>query len=387
MKRVLAFAFIAAVSGAEASAQSLMNGAGLGVPIESVDARTRSLGGLGIGLWGTALLPGDPAAAASITVPTAVFTAQPSWVDLVGEGASTDFQSTRFPLIGIAYPAWGLGTATFSIGSFLDQRYEASRAVTLDLADGPVAATDAFVSTGGVSEFRLGLARVINDRASVGVQVGRYNGTLTRSLVRSLDGITAEGNVLDYESTGRWAYSGTSVTAGFGLTFGTVARVAGSATWSTDLTAEASENTEAPDGTFTMPMQYRLGATAVLAPGLSVSASAALADWSVAGGDITQGSAFNTTSYGVGVELSRARLLGRTAPLRFGYRKSDLPFALRSEAPTESVWSGGFGLGLSEQAAVILAGLDLAIERGERRSLGITERFWRAALTLRVAGF
>lgn len=370
-----------------AGAQSLFNGAGLGVPIDPVDARSRALGSAGIGLWGTSLVPGDPAAAARISVPTAVFTAQPSWVDFSREGEATDFRSTRFPLVAIAYPAFGLGTATFSFGSFLDQRYEATRAATLDLEAGPVAAIDSFTSEGGVSEIRLGLSRALDQRFSVGLQVGRYNGTLTRTLTRSLEGVDAEGQVLDFRADGRWAYSATSVTAGAAATLGTRARLAGSLTWSTDLEAEPSETTEAPGGTFALPLQVRVGGTAVLAPGLLLSASLLSSDWTSTADDLRESDARNTVSYGVGVELSRARILGRDAPLRLGYRKSELPFALEDGAPVETVFSGGLGLGLSQTGSVILAGLDLAIERGSREEVGITENFWRAALTLRVAGF
>lgn len=387
MKRlVVVLTVLGALGPGQLRAQSFFNGVGLGVPIDAVDARSRAMGNVGIGLWGTALLPGDPAAAAGITVPTAIFTAQPIWVETLLGDEAVEHQSTRFPLVGIAYPAWNLGTITFSFGSFLDQRYRATRAVTLDLEGGAVAATDEFESRGGVSEIRLGLSRPVNSFTALGLQVGRYNGTLTRTLTRSLEGVTAEGTVLDFEAGGRWAYSGTSVTGGASFNLGTVGRLAASLTWSTDLEAEASEATEAPGASYALPLQIRVGGTAVLAPGLAVSASFAQADWqtTVASPRV---SSRTIQTYGVGVELGRAQLLGRNAPLRVGYRHTDLPFALGDGEPYERVWSAGLGLGLSETAAVILAGADLSIERGSRMGGLADENFWRAALTLRVAGY
>lgn len=369
--------------------QSLFSGAGLGLPTDAVDARARALGNVGIGLWGTGILPSDPAAAAPLAVPTATFTAQPSWVDFgrddTGEQAS--FRATRFPLVGIAYPAWGLGNVTFTFGSFLDQRYEATRTGTVELLGGPVAIDDAFTSEGGVSEIRLGLSRMVGQAVAVGFSVGRYNGTSTRRLVRALEGVVAEGNVLDFEAGGRWAYSASSFTGGAAVSIGDVARLAGSFTVSSELQAEASDDTQGADRAFSVPFQLRLGGTGLLAPGLAVTASWASADWSAAAADLSSGTAQATSSFGIGVELSRARLFGRNAPLRFGYRRTDLPFSLRGGSPTETVWSGGLGLGLSESAAVTLAAVDLAIERGERLEGGISESFWRAAVSLRVAGF
>jgi hypothetical protein len=70
-----------------------------------------------------------------------------------------------------------------------------------------------------------------------------------------------------------------------------------------------------------------------------------------------------------------------------GYRHRDLPFTFQGGAPTETAWTGGLGLALNEVGELVRAGLDLALERGERTSIVINEKFWRASLTLRVAGF
>ncbi|HSG49950.1 MAG TPA: hypothetical protein VLA43_19155, partial [Longimicrobiales bacterium] len=86
-------------------------------------------------------------------------------------------------------------------------------------------------------------------------------------------------------------------------------------------------------------------------------------------------------------ELSRARLLGRAAPLRLGYRKRDLPFALGTGTPSETVWAGGIGINLSQTGELVRAAVDLAIERGDRSDSVLSERFWRGTLTVRVSSF
>jgi hypothetical protein len=88
----------------------------------------------------------------------------------------------------------------------------------------------------------------------------------------------------------------------------------------------------------------------------------------------------------VGLELAQARVLGREAPLRLGFRHSDLPFAAPSESASERAFSGGFGLDLNQTGDFVLAALDLAVERGRRSAGSLTENFWRGTLSLRLAG-
>jgi hypothetical protein len=138
-----------------------------------------------------------------------------------------------------------------------------------------------------------------------------------------------------------------------------------------------------------MPFQVRLGATAVLAPGLSLAAGFTSADWSVIDKDLADGpSAGTTNSFGVGIELARASILGKNAPLRFGYHRRDLPFVLDQQgAATEAVWAGGLGLHLSQVGDFVRAAVDLAMERGTRKDNVFSESFWRGTVTVRVSSF
>ena len=63
---MLGAALVAAPSQLEA--QSLVARAGLGLPVEPLDARSRAMGGAGIGLSGAYLLATDPAAAAGLVL-------------------------------------------------------------------------------------------------------------------------------------------------------------------------------------------------------------------------------------------------------------------------------------------------------------------------------
>jgi len=376
-------AFLVLSSARGLVAQSLFNADGIGTPTDPLDARSVAMGSVGVGLLGGVLLPTDPAAAADIALPTLVMTAQPSWVDYqrsTPEEAGK-FRGNRFPLLGIAYPVFRAGVATLTFGSYLDQRYRADRDLLIPLYDTTATARDVFRSSGGVSSVRIGFARNVAQGLSVGVSYGRYTGSVSRTLQRFFQ----DSTLAAYQSGGSWSYSGQSVTGGVSYSVGSVARVAGSLTWSGTLGATASSDTEAGNSYYDLPLEYRIGASAVLMHGLNMTAGLARADWA---GTSSHFAGSTTTSVGFGFELTQASLLGKSAPIRLGYRKSDLPFRMSGQGQgTESTLSGGVGMKFRESGDFTLAGLDLTLERGTRKDDYLTEHFWRGTLSLHVAGF
>jgi hypothetical protein len=391
---LLALTLLAATPGA-GQAQSILSAAGLGIPVDAVDARAQALGGVGIGLQGEAISVGDPAAAAHLIVGTVMMTAQPSWVSYTNSATKEtgSFSAARFPLVGVAYPAFNLGVLTFSFESVLDQRYRGEEPATVTLSDTMLAVTDSFTSAGGVSQVRLGFARAVGRRFAVGVSVGRYGGSLTRRLVRTFNDTIASTPLSQFQAGGYWDYSGVAVTGGLSADLGTVAHVAGSVTWSGKLKATASSDTKGSSATYDLPVQVRLGATGILAPGLAINAGFTRANWSAIKNQVTTGTVSGPSmTWGAGVELARASFLGRSAPLRVGYRHSDLPFSLTGNKPVETAWSAGFGLVLKQaqtltQSALTQASVDLTFEDGRRTDGPVTENFKRLALTLRLTGY
>ena len=381
-----------ALSVAPVSGQSIFNSAGVGLPLEALDGRSRALGSFGIGLPGASLLPADPGAVGRLILPTGVISAQPTWAEYTedGSGKTQYSQGGRFPLIGMAYPVLG-GTATVQLTSFLDQNFSGERPVTVDLGGVPVDATDLFLQDGSVSTILVGYGRYILPNTAVGLNIGRYAGTAERKLARSFGDIgntTGSGDVADYETQGLWSYSGEVISGGVSSDLSSVIRVAASATWSTDLGAQASEETAGLNRSFSIPLQLSFGTSVRLAPGLIVVASATRADWSRTEKDLVSGAKARTASgFGVGLELSQARVLGKEAPLRVGYRSTELPFTLGSDGVNERIFSGGLALTLNETDGVVLATTDLAVERGQRSGGGVTEDFWRGTISVRLASF
>lgn len=385
------WAALTVVSAEVAHGQSVFNAAGLGVPSEALDGRSRAMGSMGIGLPGGAFMPTDPAALGRLRLATGVVATQPSWTDFSTDGGrSGSFQSNRFPLMGLAYPLFG-GMMSFQIGSFLDQHYTDVRTGSVELSAGTVPYTDEFVQDGSVSNLNLGYARMLGSDVSVGVTVGRYAGSAVRTLARSYGGeedVTG-GEVDSYVERGTWSYTGHHVSTGLSAELTDWLHASASVQIPTELDATASQSTDGGDRSFELPVQYRGGVSASFDFGLLLGASASLADWSAAEGDLAGSArAGEANGFGAGIELSRARLFGRDAPLRFGYRRSTLPFSFGDGDGdvTERIYSGGVGLALNRSEEVMLASVDLALERGLRWTSSISESFWRMTLSFQAAG-
>jgi hypothetical protein len=383
---LLVLGIVLSVWGAPAAAQSVFNAAGLGVPVEPLDARARALGTFGVGLRGAAFTPNDPAALGRLTISTGIMATQPAWVEYESESASGDFQGQRFPLIGIAYPLFD-GMASIQIGSYLDQHYRAVSVGTVDLGSGPIESTDDFVQDGSVSTLNLGYSRLVTENISVGATVGRLAGSVGRTLTRSFSG-AGTADVDTYVVDGTWSYSGYTFSGGVSADVGSRFRLAASVQVPSELQADASDQTEGADRSFDLPVQVRAGGSALVVSGLVVTGNVSMADWSVTNDELSGPYiAQSTTGYGMGLELTQARVFGRDAPLRFGFRHSDLPFAFEGGDATERIFAAGLGLSLNTTNDVVLAGIDLAVERGRRSGSGITEDFWRATISLLASGF
>lgn len=379
---------VGATTPASLQGQSLLGADGLGLPVEALDARTRGIGSLGVGLFGSSLLPVDPSVSRDLQVPMVTMTYQPSWTTYSFGEVEGEVSTSRFPLLGVAYPVRGTGgMVTLTFGSFLDLRWAAEQERTLDLGDDEVRVLDQFDSDGGISALRLGWAHDLHERLDVAVSAGTYLGDVRRSLTRSFAAADLDAAVEPFRVQGRWRFSGPTVTVGATWDAADLLRIGGGATWSGALHADAVDEPDERDRDIDLPTELRLGASGALSPNLSLNVGVSHADWSATSGDLSAGSTVGTVwSYGGGVEWAGPTLIGRTFPLRVGYRRSDLPFRFGGADPTESLFSLGLGLNLLQAQDLPLAAIDLAYEFGDRDAGEFSESFGRATLTVRVAG-
>jgi hypothetical protein len=357
--------------------------------VEPLDARSRALGSVGTGLRGSLLLPSDPAAAAGLPFPTLEITLQPQWGEGELDGESVRSQGTRFPVMALGYPVPAVGgTVLLTLGAFLDQRWEMRRAGTADLEGTPTPITDVFRSDGGISVVRVGWAQPLGEKVAVAMGLGRYSGSVSRIFTRTFDSLSAGAQVAPYRNGGQWGYSGFTGSLGVRWDPADFLRVAGTASWSSDLRAEPSKDTEGDEATFTMPMEVRVGASGVLTPVLDLSLGLSYADGQPWEKGAAQGAAPGAVwSFGGGLEWRGLTRDTRAYPLRLGVRRSDLAADAPGVTARETLASAGLGLELFRAAEVVVGGMDLALERGKREAGDLSERFWRGTITIRVAGF
>ena len=384
---VVAFLLSLPFTAATLSGQSLMGAGGLGVPVDPVDARGRALGSAGVGYFEATLLAHDPALAAGLQMPTITATFQPTSGQLQEGGEQRDFGGSRFPHFSVSLP-FERGVFSVAFAGLLSQEWEARHNDVLELGGQSVAVEDVFRARGGVSTVRLGWARQMAPSLSVGAGAGIYLGSMERDFSRSFDEDQVGEDVEPFRTQGRWDAQGVNAQVGAVWDPVSALRLGGSVTWSGDLELSPDGGDEELERReYSLPLELRAGATGSLAPNLNLSLGVSYADWSDTGRDLREGGARGSAwSYGGGLEWFGPQFLGRSLPVRVGYRSADLPFLFKGEAVTESGFSGGFGLNLADTDQGARARFDLAVERGEREAAAFSEEFWRTTVTIRVAG-
>jgi hypothetical protein len=371
-------------------AQSLLGSRGLGLPLEALDARSRARGSVGVGLPGGSLNPTNLAATTDLLIPTLTFTVQPYWGGGSLDDESLRARGTRFPLLGLAYPVVDLdGMVTLTFGSYMDQRWEVVEPDTAVLSGEPTPVTNTFRSEGGVASIQLGWAQRIGSSLSVSLSAGLHTGSVTRTYRRTFDSLAvSEPQILPFSDGGKWQFKGPTGTLGAVWDPSELLRVGASVTWSGELDADPTEDTRGVAASYALPTTFRVGASGALTPRLSLTLGGSYADWSATREGLQPGTvADKVWSLGGGVEWEVTGLGGRTIPLRIGVHRSDLPFPFEDQQPTETVFSGGLGLNLTQAEEFVLAGVDLSMERGRRDAGALKEDFWRGSMTFRVAGW
>jgi hypothetical protein len=373
-----------------ATAQSLFSATGLGIPQDATDARARILGGLGIGLLGLNASLVNPASPAGTLRKgaSAVMVSSPRTASLGNErGYAT---STRFPLVRVVLPFATRWVATAAYGGFLDQSW-AIRSDRME-AIGPdtVPVVDNIQSTGGVGQYRIGLAYALGPRIALGIAAGGYSGQQQIILHRQFTDTTTLTEVESFQSRLARSYYAPLISAGVRWDPVTFARLGASVTVPGKLSVKVEQGIF-EDRTVPLPVQVAGGASAYLSPGLLLAASARWSGWSVANDALTTANtpagvaaARDTWEVGGGLEYGSAARQSRAMPVRVGFRYAQLPFSFNGQVPSE--WAVGGGLGLRAGPSTDPQALiDLGVERGARGSTangGLQETFWRISLSV-----
>lgn len=385
---LLAAVLLGILPPAEAAAQSFLGFRALGSPVLASDGRTVGVGNIGIGLSGLEFSVADPSVAARLALPTVTASMQPTWGSFELGDETGSSHTSRFPLIGIAFPILeARGTATLTLAGFMEQEWTGERTESIRLGDRMVLVEDRFRTTGGSSVMRIGWAQRFGPRLAVGVSAGAYTGGLEQLFDRQLDSLTITGTVRPYSEFNEWRYSGYTFTAGASADPHNLIHLAAAVEWSGDITETPGPGTEGGASTYSVPLRLSGGGTVRLTSRLQLNGSVAYQDWSVATGfpkDVVSGLRF---TYGGGLEWRAIEREARSFPIRVGYRRVAPPFRYQRYDPVETLWSAGMGANLIEQAGIRFGWIDLAVEYGTRTSHPLTERFWRGTVSLGISRF
>ena len=370
-------------------AQSLIGSQGLGIPLEALDGRSRALGSVGVGLFGGAVLPTDPARASRITVPSVSVTIQPSRGSATIGDESIPIEGTRFPLLALSYPVRNYGVATLSYGGLLEQNWKAERTLRLAQEQDSIDVADTYESDGSVGAARIGFARALSGGLSVAANLGFHTGTQVRSFSRTIGVVEDEEQESSdrFRERGRWEMTGTTFGLGAMWDFRDFLRISGSLTWSGDLRATPVGQTEGGEARFELPTEFRVGASAMLTPVVAATFGFGRSNWTPSESGAGASARGAVTTFGGGVEWSGMGLFGRSLPVRVGYRSAGLPFSIDASTPTESGFAAGFGWNLIETETLIIAAFDFSYERGTRATDSISESFSRYTFSFRASSF
>ena len=363
-------------------AQSLLAARALGYPLDALDARSRALGYLRVGLPDPQLSLNNPAAAVGLPAPGVAVTVQGDEFSAEAVGQDQQRTTARFPAIQVGFPVNQRLVVSVGYAAMLDQNWNVQHADSAVLGGEMRRFTDRFSSRGGVARFRLGAGYRLLPRVDVGAAIDLYSGALRDSVARFFEpgtGLvsTQEGTTYQWE----------------GLGFGAGARWRGSAgTVALALSGGGSLEAAPQDSggvgkSYSLPLTADLGASARISQVALVAASLRWTAWGSADADLAaSGGARDVLAAGLGVEYDAFRLLARRVPLRVGVRYAQLPFRWEDDGEflDERAVTAGLGMLFSGGGAA----MELAGERGMRggSEAGLEESFWRLSFTLSLFG-
>ena len=372
--------------------QSVIGSSGLGMRLEPLDAVQRALGGVGVTTRTPSVLPGNAVAALDILAPTITFTVQPHWGKYKIESEKGDFFATRFPVLGFAYPLGTDAVITLTAGSQFDQNWSVETRDSIQIGGEFVGLTDRFVSDGAVAVVEGGWARRWSPSFAAGATVGVYRGGLTRAFNRTFDGETVDSVAIEsqidpFAVGGRWSHSGPLASLNLSWDPSPVLQVGATLSWSGKIKVAPADGAVSVSREVSAPLELKVSTSAVLSPTLAVNVGATTSNWTNLGDpSLDAVGSGRVMSYGAGVEWEVTRFWAGGLPLRFGFRRSELPFRFLDNKVKENTISFGFSVVMVEALDLPLAAFDFAIEVGKRNSGNFKETFRRLTVSMRVGG-
>ncbi len=375
---ILALA-LGAVTTSVADAQGTLGSQGLGYPTGGLSTRSFSTGG-SFGDFDAASMINPAALGQTGTLEIYAQSTVESRLTTVGgvEGTSV---IPRFPLAGAVLPLSPRFSVGLGVSTFLERSWGTVSEASLILDGAPVTVEDRTVAEGAISDFRVAGSWRLGPRVTVGVGGHVFTGENRLSLIRTFIDAPGFGT---FERRGTVDFAGTAVSGGVIVQPNARLMLAASGRFGLAMDAESNDSLVAEA---TVPSRASVAARYQI-PGALFSVRAGWERWSDLNGfaereGVTPSTldARDALEYSVGTDVDGPVLFGQGIVLRAGARWRTLPFAIAGNEISETTFTGGLGIPLSQGRIL----LDLGAGRASRSGVaGASERSWIATVGLVV---
>ncbi len=361
---------------ASAAAQTPITGIGLGYPVHPIDGRAAALGATGLGIMGSSFSLLNPADLTQHEMPGFALSFHAEGAELKGGADPVNTGRQRFNLVRAVAP-FGDWSAGIGFGGAFDQDWSVRFRDTLILEDGTVPFEETREHDGGISTIDLSLAREFGPIA-IGFSAQRNVGSLRQSFSRAFDPPTGDAPSLGAAGGGQLiSFKGWRFRPGAAIEVADRYMLSGVLSFGSQLTATPNEGEDI--GSVDLPLGIQIGGSVRAVEGIMIAGSFGWEGWSSVG-DILDSTSHDVTSFGGGIEYDRMRLLGGEFPLRFGARRTQLPFSYSDRALVEKAITGGFGWIFQNGLAEANVAMDFG-SRGQFDVDGVEESFRRLTVS------
>lgn len=372
---VLFAAIFAALNApAVATGQGTLSTQGFGYPPGQMSSRALGTAGAMAGF--DAQSPLNPAALAEAAAGSVGMQYDPEFRTVTGPDGKSRSTTARFNNVSAVLPAGSRWFVGLSASSLLDRTWATAVTGQDSIGNQLVPSTERVTSTGGITDLRLGVARVIGTRLSLGIGVHGYTGSNKISVAQSFPDTLSFGRISQNTVVN---YRGSAVSAGVDWK---PVRSVGIAVSARNGGSVSLRTADTLLSTARIPDRYAASLRVTAGPGVVVALRAARDHWSSLTPLSTSGArAVDALDLSAGVELSAQRLAERGVVLRLGARRRDLPFEAAGAPVREMVFAGGLGVPFARDRSV----LDFAIQRAARSAAGnVRESAYQLSIGLRV---
>ncbi len=360
-------------------AQGTLSTQGFGYPPGQMATRSLATGG-GLAEFDTDT-PLNPAAIATSGEPRLYLQYEPEFRKLTNGDLTASTRTSRFPVIGVQFPAGSHTMFGLSASTFLDRSSTTAVTRTLDVAGTIASVTEVNRVEGAINDLRLGVGYAPNAKFQFGmgghVYVGENRDFFSQAFPDSL-------KFSSISQTTTLAYTGYGVSGGVLFRPSRILGIGLSGLKGFQITSRTAADTIV--STANIPDRLSAGISYEGIPGSSISARISREMWSKLNGLGTAATtALDSWDGGVGVEAIGPRLSERQTVLRLGARYRTLPFEVSGGKVKEISFGGGLGTLFYRNRAAFDITLERAMRSADVSALdGVRERSYIRSIGLHV---